>query len=241
MCKSACVYALLFLYTVKRGMASSLANSCVLFEGASKLFANCAILYPNSNAWGTLGFHIFPTFIIACLFLLWPLVGMKCCLIVFLICIPQMTNAFEHFYVLYIFEIKDIHCRKLKISRKSKGKKIPLCFHNLSINTVMLWCSYFSCVCVYVYALWIHICRCVCICVGACDMFVKAIDWGQMFFSVAIHLISLDRNSFLNPELNDSILLDWLASLLWGTPVFASYHVGTTGMFPTPTWYLHGC
>lgn len=125
MCKSACAYALLFLYTVKRGMASSLANSCVPFEGASKLSANCAILYPNSNAWGTLGFHIFPTFIIACLFLLWPLVGMKCCLIVFLICIPQMTNAFEHFYVLYIFKIKVIHCRKLKISRKSKGKKSP--------------------------------------------------------------------------------------------------------------------
>lgn len=151
-------------------MASSLANSCVPFEGAFKLFANCAILSPNSSAWGTLGFHIFPTFIIACLFLLWPLVGMKCHLIVFLICIPQMTNAFEHFYVLYIFKIKDIHCTKLKISRKSKGKKIPLCFHNLNINTVILWCSYFSCVSVGMLCEYIFVD--VFACVGARDKYV---------------------------------------------------------------------
>lgn len=103
-------------------------------------------------------------------FLLWPLVGMKCRLIVFLICIPQMTNAFEHFYVLYIFKIKDIHCRKLKISRKSKGKKIPLCFHNLNINTVILWCSYFSCVSVGMFCenIFVNVFACV----GARDKYV---------------------------------------------------------------------
>lgn len=131
-----------------------MAGSCgwqipvLLFEGASK-FANGAVLHPNGNSRGTLAFPSSPAFIIACLFLLWPLVGMKCRLIVFLICISQVTNGFEHFYVLYIFKIKDIHCRKLKIPRKSKGKKKPLwCFHNLNINTVMFRCGCLSCMCV---------------------------------------------------------------------------------------------
>lgn len=108
------------------------------------------------------GFSHLPNIHYCLSFLLWPLVGMKCRLIVFLICISQMTNAFEHFYVLYIFKIKDIHCRKLKISRKSKGKKTLMFPQSKYKYCYTLMQLFFMCV--YGHALRIHICRCVCMC-----------------------------------------------------------------------------